>query len=152
VVHSVDEAADRQYSFIICAVKCLLDVKPTSAILEPLLKQLPSSPNTCIALLQNGVGIEEDLHQKLAQLGVGNPVLSGCAWVDTTAVDEGKKIVQHGNERLVLGYHVPNLSNDFSEKRAQEGLDAFCRLLQAGGVTAEHVSDIEAARWRKVLW
>lgn len=153
MVRSVEEAADRPYAYIVCAVKCLLDIKPTSAILEPLLKQLPSHPTTAIVLLQNGVGIEEDLMKTLANFGANNPVLSGCAWVDTTAVDAGRRIVQHGNERLVMGYHRPDtVTGEAFEKQAQQALDTFCDLLISAGATAERAPDVELARWRKVLW
>lgn len=149
MVSTVEEAADRPYTFVVCAVKCLSDVKPTSAIIEPILRTLPSSPDTAIVLIQNGVGIEEDLHNALEQLGVHNPVLSACAWVDATAVDGGRRVVQHGAEKLVLGYHR---RDNLPVRPAQKALDDLCELLIAGGITAESVPDIDVARWRKVLW
>lgn len=155
VVSTVEEAADRGYAYIVCAVKCLPDVKPTSAIIEPLLKKLSSYPDTptSIVLLQNGVGIEDDVLGALAKHGVGSvPVLSGCAWTDTTAVDGGKRIVQHGNERLVIGYHRASPSVGFDETRSQASLDTFVQLLKSGGINVESAPDIDVARWHKVLW
>lgn len=61
-------------------------------------------------------------------------------------------MVQHGNERLVLGYHFPDVATEAYKKQAQDVLDTLCSLLIAGGATAEPVADIELARWRKVLW
>lgn len=152
VVRSVEEAADRPYSFIICATKCLPDVRPTSAILGPLLKALPLSPDTAIVLLQNGVGIEEDVQNAIANVGATNPVLSGCAWVDATTVDEGRRVVQHGNERLVLGYHRPACGHAPTDSRGPDALNKLCELLRAAGASAEAADDVDAARWRKVLW
>ena len=151
VVRTVKEAADRHYTFIVCAFKCILDVHSTSSILAPLLDTLPSSPDTAIVLLQNGIGIEDELLGALASRHLDNVVISGCAWVDVTLVEGGKKIIQHGNERLVLGFHKPRDSVAFSEIKAQASVDAFCALLHAGGATAE-ADDIDFARWRKVLW
>lgn len=122
VVKTIEEAADQQYSYIFCAVKCLTDVQSTSDILAPLLATLSSSPKTAVVLLQNGVGVEDDLQETFAKLGLSNPVISGCAWVDTTAVDGGRTITQRGNERLVLGYHKsPNAAN-FSQTTSQASL------------------------------
>lgn len=152
VIHSVGEAADRSYSFIVCATKCLSDIRSASSILEPLLKTLSSSLSTTVVLLQNGVGIEEDVQKALAGVGAENPVLSGCAWTDSTALDGGSRIVQHGNERLVLGCHAAVSRSASAGERGRADLERFCQLLQTGGVAAETVKDIDAARWRKVLW
>ncbi|KAI0693225.1 ketopantoate reductase PanE/ApbA C terminal-domain-containing protein [Cytidiella melzeri] len=151
VVRMVEEAADQDYSHIVCAVKCLPDVRSTSEILAPLLRKLSKSPETSIVLLQNGVGIEDDIYSAFAHLGLNNPVLSGCAWVDATAVDGGRTVAQHGTERLVIGYHRPASSTLFSEAASQVALDEFCDLLRSGGASVEP-SDIDVARWRKVLW
>ncbi|EKM51612.1 uncharacterized protein PHACADRAFT_150148 [Phanerochaete carnosa HHB-10118-sp] len=152
VVRTVEEAADRPYAFVICAAKCLPDVGLTSSILEPLLKTLPSTPETAIVLLQNGVGIEEDVQKAIAGSGATNPVLSGCAWVDVTVVDGGKRVVQHGNERLVLGYHKPPQGYTSTDNRGPDALNKLCSLLQFAGASAQVASDVDAARWRKVLW
>lgn len=150
VVRSVEEAAGEDYSYIICAVKCLPDVRPTSEILAPLLQKL--SPSTRIVLLQNGVGIEDDIQEALAKQGSANPVLSGCAWVDATAVNGGRTVTQRGNERLVLGYHKPASPDaSFSEIHSRAALTRFCELLKKGGASPEP-ADIDTARWRKVLW
>lgn len=153
VVCTVEEAADREYTFIVCAAKCLPDVNTTSSILYPLLKKLPKYPNTSIVLLQNGIGITDDLQKTLNELGVVNPILSGCAWVDATAVDGGRRLTQHGKEKLVIGYHA-STAPGFHFAGAAESLGHFSALFGSGhgGVTIDSVPNIEVARWRKVLW
>ena len=151
VVKSVQEAADQQYSYIICAVKCLTDVHTTSEILAPLLAKLASSPTTSIVLLQNGIGIEDDVLETLSGMNLRNPVISGCAWVDVTPVDGGRTVTQHGNERLVLGYHRSPNASECSESASRASLDQLCMLLRAGGSAVE-LAEIDVARWRKVLW
>ena len=146
------DAADRPYTYILCAFKCYLDIQSTSSILGPLLDHL--STDTSIVLLQNGIGIEDELLDTLRERGLTNPVISGCAWVDSTMVDGGRAVRQHGNERLVLGYHTPRGSDvkaQFDESKAQAALNALCTLLRTGGANIES-ANIDAARWRKVLW
>ncbi|CAL1712479.1 unnamed protein product [Somion occarium] len=157
VVRTVAEAADRPYTFIVCAMKCVPEVIKTTHILRPLLQKLSDSPATAIVLLQNGIGIEDDFLEWLDRHNLGNNVISGCAWVDTTAVNEGKTVTQSGSERLVLGYHRPapslvNLTGKFSEDIAKKQLDLLCTLLRDGSTNPEPVTDIDAARWHKILW
>ncbi|KAF7795348.1 hypothetical protein EIP86_006505 [Pleurotus ostreatoroseus] len=104
-----------------------------------------------MVLLQNGIGIEDDLQADLARRGCNNLIISGCAWVDTTLINSGRTVAQHGNERLVLGYHKPATMGDFSESEAQAKLDSITNLLRQGGAHVEQAS-IDVARWRKVLW
>ena len=102
-------------------------------------------------MLQNGIGIEDDLREAFFQQGISSSIISGCAWVDVTAVDEGRTITQHGNERLVLGYHKPTVVFDDWESEAEAALARLCKLLEMGGASSE-AADIDVARWRKVLW
>ncbi|KAI0328988.1 2-dehydropantoate 2-reductase [Cubamyces sp. BRFM 1775] len=152
----IEEAADRHYSYVICAFKAVPEVTTTPALLAPLLARLASSPQdqpTTFVLLQNGIGIEDDLQAALANIDAPSVVISGCCWVDTTLVDGGKKIVQHGNERLVLGYHrAPKGSTGFDEETSKRSLDNLCDLFRAAGGNVEAAPDVDIARWRKVLW
>jgi len=153
VVRTAEEAADRHYSFIVCATKCVPEVISTPDILAPLVSPL-LSPNTVFLLIQNGIGIEDDLRAALAARGFKNIIMSACAWVDTTMVDGGLKVTQIGTERLTIGYHRPSSETDstFSEDVAEKALTLLSELLTAGGSTPEPVVDIDAARWQKVLW
>ncbi|KAI0631945.1 ketopantoate reductase PanE/ApbA C terminal-domain-containing protein [Trametes polyzona] len=150
VVRTVEEAADRHYSYVICSFKCIPEIITTPALLGPLLSQLkPGGPTTTFVLLQNGIGIEDDLVAALAQIDSPTAVVSGCCWVDTTAIEGGTKIVQRSRERLVLGCHrIPNAREQVGEK----ALRAICELFKAGGSDVEAAVDIDIARWRKVLW
>lgn len=151
VVRTVEEAANEQYSYLICAAKCLPDVRPTSDILAPLLNSISTSSSTSIVLLQNGVGIEDDIFEALSKRGLSSPVISGCAWVDATAVDDGKTITQHGNERLVIGYHKPPAPSALAQSTSKAALNNLFDILRIAGTGVE-ISEIDVARWRKVLW
>ena len=57
-------------SLVVCSNKALLDAKPSlSDILQPVV-----TDGTAIVLLQNGVGVEEPLHEAFPN----NTVLSAC--------------------------------------------------------------------------
>ncbi len=165
VVRTVEEAADRAYAYVVCAFKSVPEITTTPALLAPLISKLANAspdPNASVTstfvLLQNGIGIEDDVLEALSAIrapGIHAVVVSGCCWVDTTVVDEGRKIVQHGNERLVLGYHHPTPPSEsmaFSEDVAKKSLGELVELFRAGGSVVEAAPDADVARWRKVLW
>ena len=167
-MRTVEEAADRTYTYIVCAFKSVPEITTTPALLAPLISKLatasdsPDPANTPVTitsafvLLQNGIGIEDDLLEALSTIripGVQALILSGCCWCDTTAVGGGRRIVQHGNERLDLGYHRPTSpSTTFSEDAAKKSLGELVELFRAGGSVVEAAPDVDVARWRKVLW
>lgn len=110
-------------------------------------------------LVQNGVGIEGALRLRLPTA----TIISGCAWIDATIVEEGRLLTQYGpvgilfsatffllNERqehLTLGVHpLPDGNPE------EESLKLLSGLLLKGGTKPEPESDIVAQRWRKVLW
>ncbi|CDO69898.1 hypothetical protein BN946_scf184884.g57 [Trametes cinnabarina] len=157
VVRTVEEAADRDYSYVICAFKCLPEIVTTPGLLSPILSRIKTSPPkepTTFVLLQNGIGIEDNLLEALSKVEAPSVVISGCCWVDTTAVDGGRKIVQHGNERLVLGYHrLPESpTGSAQDDLSKQSLERLCSLLHAAGGNVEPAPDVDIARWRKVLW
>ncbi|RPD62618.1 hypothetical protein L226DRAFT_532388 [Lentinus tigrinus ALCF2SS1-7] len=71
VVRSLEEAADRSYAYIICSFKCIPDITTTPALLAPLLSRLSADPptsTTTFVLLQNGIGIEDDLLEAVSKI------------------------------------------------------------------------------------
>ena len=112
-------------------------------------------------LIQNGVGVEKALRGKLPTA----TIISGCSWVDATVVEGGTLLTQYGpvgvsfgtalvpvlfiipQEHLTLGTHP--IQDGTSEG---ESLKLLAELLLKGGTKPEPESDIEAHRWRKVLW
>ncbi|KAG9087042.1 hypothetical protein FS749_003211 [Ceratobasidium sp. UAMH 11750] len=147
VVDSVQNAAlaEDNYDFVVCTFKCLPDVETTPQVLGPLLTRTKN-----FVLIQNGIGIELDL-QQAAPSAV---VISGCAWIDATVVDHGRTLKHGPLERLVLGAHPPLGTSPKAPQstEAHTALTVFVDLLKNGGGTAEMVHNIDAARWKKIIW
>lgn len=68
------------------APRCLPDIQTTPQVLGPLLARSRS-----FVLIQNGIGIELDLQHAVPSA----VVMSGCAWIDATVVDQGRTL-RHG--------------------------------------------------------
>lgn len=95
---------------------------------------------TCIVLLQNGIGIEEEY----ARLYPSTPIVSGVVYLPVTQIEPG--VVRHGEvERLELGAYPAD-----SHVARLKTLE-FTELIQHGGGTAESHEDVQARRWTKLL-
>ncbi|KAG8703318.1 hypothetical protein FRC09_004230 [Ceratobasidium sp. 395] len=125
---------------------CLPDIQTTPQILGPLLAQTRN-----FVLIQNGIGIELDLQQAA---GPGAVVMSGCAWIDATIVDHGRTLKHGPLERLVVGAHPPLGTSPKAPQstEAHTALTTFVDLLKNGGGTPEQAHNIDAARWKKIIW
>ena len=93
-MRTVEEAADRSYAYILCAFKSVPEITTTPALLAPLISKLagaspdpsinvsaPASSTSTFVLLQNGIGIEDDLLEALSAIrapGVQAAVVSGA--------------------------------------------------------------------------
>ncbi|TFY78708.1 hypothetical protein EWM64_g5305 [Hericium alpestre] len=145
VVSKAEEAADRKYQFIICTTKALPDVVTTPKLLGPLLTYTDT-----FVLIQNGL----DIHLDLQKARPDADVISCCAWIDVMPLDGGRVVEQTGPDKLVSGLHayLPSHHAPLRAARGRTVLSAFDELLVAGGAGSETVVEIDAARWRKVLW
>ncbi|CAE6486762.1 unnamed protein product [Rhizoctonia solani] len=147
VVDSVDSAANVEdsYDYVVCTFKCLPDIITTPQLLGPLLAR---SRN--FVLIQNGIGIELDLQAAVPEA----VVMSGCAWIDATVVDHGRTLRHGPIEKLVVGAHQPLGAPPEAphSTEAHTALTTFVDLLKSGGGTPEQAVNIEAARWKKIIW
>lgn len=113
-----------------------------------------SSTNTFV-LIQNGIGIERDLQDAVPSA----TVLSGCAWIDCTIVNNYRTL-NHGDlDNLVVGAHEPPARVQMTDTRREEmravgkkALETFLGLLRDGGAEPMMALNIIAERWRKNLW
>ncbi|KAK4548443.1 hypothetical protein LTR36_009353 [Oleoguttula mirabilis] len=98
------------------------------------------SPQTAIALAQNGIGGEE----KYAALYPNNTIISGVVYLPVTQVEPG--IVEHGPlERFEIGTYPPN-----APASAKAQVQQLSDLFHAGGGSAPAFDDVQPRRWIKV--
>jgi len=102
-------------------------------IIRPLLQ-----PKSIIVLLQNGLGLEEDLSGKLPDVAIAG----GLAFICSNKVGPGH--IQHLDYgKLILGSH--NLPEP-------EVLKQVVSDFQRTGIHAEISPDLLYARWQKLVW
>lgn len=152
VLKTTEEAADRDYDFVVGCFKTIPDVATTPEILGPLLSRAKT-----FVLIQNGIGIERDLQAAVPSASV----LSACAWIDCTLINN-YRVLRHGDlDRLVVGFHEP-LAQSYAQggdvakvamkDAGNKALETFVHLLQSGGGAPTAAVSIVAERWRKNLW
>lgn len=153
-------AQDTVYDYVVCTFKNVPDHKPASSVIRPFLKAQSGGKLPTVVLLQNGVGIEEEVQRNLVECEepVAGAVVSAVAWIGANLSDGGKKVVHGSLERLEMGafasLNAP-LREDGRRKLSveqQSALDSFASLYLKGGGGGKAVEDIEAIRWQKVLW
>ena len=101
-------------------------------ILPPLLKE-----NTLVILIQNGIGLEEDLQQKFPGLNIA----AGLAFICSQKILPG--IIEH------LFYGSINLGNFSCKDKAL--FDSVLNDFLKAGVQAQEVEYYQA-RWKKAVW
>ncbi|GHJ89501.1 hypothetical protein NliqN6_5903 [Naganishia liquefaciens] len=142
VYRTCEEAANSgtRFDYVVCSNKALLDAKPSlSDILQPVV-----TDGTAIVLLQNGVGVEEPLHEAFPN----NTVLSACVWTGAKVLGPGEA-EQFNREGLTIGVdHAEALSAEQEQKQ----LDVFVEMSRAGGSDVTVCDDIQSERWVKVIW
>ena len=94
--------------------------------------------NTVIVLIQNGIGIEDDL----AQAFPDNEILSAIAYIGVSRVAPGK-LEHKGAGKLIIG--------KFGGGESQS-CKTLCEMFEAANVPAEYTTNIAFYRWKKLLW
>ncbi|KAG8692683.1 hypothetical protein FRC08_009604 [Ceratobasidium sp. 394] len=159
VVKSVQEAADRQYKYVLITTKALPDINPTPQILAPLLVPGYASkfPPPTFVILQNGLGVEKDLYAAAQSAwSASEPcILSAAVYIQANLVGDRDIVEQGPFDRLVCGVYRPKLEvTDDPQNTSEESqqLEAFARLIRAGNGDIEIVPDIQRKKFAKNLW
>ncbi|MBD9484150.1 putative 2-dehydropantoate 2-reductase [Pseudomonas sp. PDM14] len=123
----------------------LVGTKTTAnAELAPLLAQL-AAPDTRIVLLQNGLGVEEQLQPLLPE---SVHLLGGLCFICVHRSAPG--VVEHQALGMVnLGYHS-GPAEDTAARMAivEEG----AALFQQAGLESTAMANLQQARWQKLVW
>ncbi|KAI1144332.1 6-phosphogluconate dehydrogenase C-terminal domain-like protein [Hypoxylon sp. FL0543] len=144
ITRSVDEAvrqsaSDEQpfFDYVVIAAKAL----PTSPSTAELIAPAVASGKTAIALIQNGIGIEDEFAQRFPDA----PVLSTVAYFPAT---QAAPAVVHHKEIELL--HVGTYPAAAPRRHKQAARD-FAELIGKGGATARLHDDVQRERWVKLL-
>ena len=92
----MDAAADRAYSYVFIASKCVPEVVPNSKLVAPLLAETYTSrfAQPTYVLLQNGWNFDRELYERLKALGQGEPRLASAAlYIMTNLI--GENVIEH---------------------------------------------------------
>ncbi|OCF42301.1 hypothetical protein I317_03921 [Kwoniella heveanensis CBS 569] len=140
------------YALGLVCTKCVPDVLPNTELLAD---SIASGQIGAWNLVQNGLGIEEDLYQAVKEQGT--PVLSSPAWIGI--VSEGDVVRWRGKDTLVTGIYPPlpaksprdALTRVFT-KREKESLALWTDLLSAGEGYVHTTDHIDSVRYSKNVW
>ena len=95
-------------------------------------------PNTVIVLIENGVEIEEEIHQAFPD----NQIISCLAFIQVSRIAPG--LIEHyAYGELTMGNYPMEVSNECR---------ALAALFEEGGVPVVLNENITQGRWQKVLW
>lgn len=140
VVRTPHEAAsDGPFDYVIVTTKAIPDAE-TSKVVAPAVTE----GKTCIALIQNGIGIEEEYAKRFPN----NPLLSCVVYLPSTQISPGH--MQMGTfESLEIGSFP---ASDYKDKgHVKEAADQFMDLLKEAGSQAQWFDDVQEKRWNKLL-
>lgn len=116
----------------------LVCLKTTAnALLKDLLPPLLHE-KTCVVLIQNGLGVEEQFVAHFPHL----PVSGGLAYVCSSRVAPGHVVhLDHG--KITLGAFQSDQS---------EWVRQVCGDFKSAGVPAEFTENLKESRWKKLVW
>lgn len=123
-----------------CDVLCISMKSTANAVLKNTLAT-KIKPGGCILVLQNGIGIEEEI----AQWVPGIPVIGGLCFLCSNKVAPGHiKHLDYGAIRLgALEPHTPE---------ASQWLPRLQECLQLSGIETSIAASLGVARWQKLVW
>ncbi|KAM3416475.1 2-dehydropantoate 2-reductase [Cercospora zeina] len=127
------------FDYIVCAHKAI-----NYATVPPLFNPVTNDQTTFV-IIQNGVGNEEPFRITFPS----NTIISCVTW--TGAVQKTPGTITHNtNENIQIGL-FPNLNLDAQLEQTRR-LQTFAGFLEQGGTQYSIESDIQIARWEKVVW
>ncbi|OMH82107.1 putative 2-dehydropantoate 2-reductase [Zancudomyces culisetae] len=132
------------FDYVFVCTKCLPNISDPSDAILPYI----SSNKTVIILVQNGVGIEEPVKNKLPL----NTLVSSVINVSASQTENGV-ITYAGRINLKFGFYVQE-GQDLDEynKQNRHTLQKIHKLLVAGDIGSTIFENIQPVRWSKVIW
>lgn len=134
ILHSPQECPFEPDYILLCT-KVLPHIDQVS-----LLKGAVRSSKSTIVLIQNGIGIEEQIHASFPE----NPLLSAVAYLCAWRPEKGS-VINTGPGKLEMGYFPAGTPVDENAKTLKA-------LFEKGGAACALMEDVQYARWKKLLW
>lgn len=154
VCSNLTEALDQPYDYALVATKVIPEITPTEKLLAPILASSYAHPQPVYVLMQNGLGIENDLYDiALKQHGGRKPQILSCAVHVGTNLLSANMVEHNEIDRVEFGLYKPG--NYTSEEQTDEEkalLNDFARMLKTGGSEVLAVPEIQRYRYRKNFW
>ncbi|CAK7210478.1 hypothetical protein SCUCBS95973_000797 [Sporothrix curviconia] len=153
-----------EFDYVVVCTKQLPDRNPVVPMIAPVM----TAGRTTVVLIQNGIGIEDEI----VAAWPTNTVMSSVSHIGS-GIEEPNKVVQVGKDVSKMGVHYGPSSvvapcssapasgsgaeaeaeAEKTRKAKHAKAEAFVSMYNAGGAhICELVDDIEAARWEKLLW
>lgn len=109
-----------------------------------------AADGAAVVAMQNGLGVEDTLAEALADRGpdaAGRPVLGAMCFICSNKVGPGHiRHLDYG--RVTVGERTA----DHSPAGVTVAVAALVDDLRAAGVKAEALTDLDAGRWKKLVW
>ncbi|KIY00873.1 uncharacterized protein Z520_03539 [Fonsecaea multimorphosa CBS 102226] len=141
VVRTVDEAVSlsggKPFDYIVVTAKAIQTTPSMPEQLRPAI----SPGHTTIALIQNGIAIEEPYRT----LYPDNPLLSCVVYLPATQI--APAVISHREIQLL---HIGSYPSNAPPEH-QAAAESFARLLNAGGGETKVHRDVQTQRWSKLM-
>lgn len=159
------------YDYVLCCFKAVEESVPAmSEIVRPWLAAAAEAAGGApaaeaptgtrnkgprIIMIQNGIGIEDEMQRNLVDVGLARGISSGIAWIGANLRENGT-VVTHGSmDRIEMGLYSGSNSSyngmDLVDSAEQDQI-IFQRAFNSGGGDLEIKKDIQPIRWSKLLW
>lgn len=140
-------ARQNHYDFVLVTSKAILENKTSDSVRPYLRTPSPGEKGPTIVLIQNGIGIEDEVAASLVPSHASG-VFSAIAWIGANLRENGT-VVEHGElERLEVGTFPSREPGSAPTPELQQ----FCDILNSGGGTTTPFADIQPLRWSKIFW
>lgn len=152
VVRTVAEAADQAYDYVVIATKAIPELYPTSELVAPFLSPDYKYPQPTYVLLQNGLGVERDLHAALQkkQFTRSARIITGAIQIMSNLV--GDAVMHADFSRFFGGFYQDETGSPSISSDHEKTLHLLVDLLNEGGCEAKADPHVQAAKYRKNLW
>ena len=119
--------------YVLLCTKVLPETDPVTLLQNVLF------PKTTLVLIQNGIGIEEKIHQAFRE----TPIVSAVAYLCASRPEKGV-VFNTGPGKLEMGYYPARIPD--------ENARSLQYLFEAGNAPCLLLENVQTARWRKLLW